>query len=171
MTDRADAVDDPLLEFYQGRDAVLTVIAQSDDDDGTDDHGEDEDDDDVTLLLVDASAGSADGVTVTEYRDLDLLLETNAERIQEIVSAAPVTPDGTSAEQAWERAVLAISPADEPVIVVRSGTAAFTVLDPVEALDDGRPSHLGSYDSIGDAIWRGLEFLAGDDEHPDDQVG
>ena len=64
-----------------------------------------------------------------------------------------------------------MSPAVEPVIIVRSGPTEFSVLDPVEALDDGRPGHLGTYDSVTDAIWRALEFLSDDDEAEDDATG
>lgn len=162
-----EAIDDPVMEFYQGRDAVLTVLAVEDErpTGGSDDSG-----DGYSLLLVDASLGSVDDLMVSEYDDLDVLLETNAERIGEIVAAAAITPDGTAAELAWEQAVVAVSPAMEPVIVVRSGPAEFSVLDPVEALDDGRPGHLGTYDSITDAIWHALEFLSDDDDATDADI-
>jgi hypothetical protein len=157
-----ELVDDPVLEFYRGRDAVLTVIAVAEEDRTS------TDEDVVELLLLDATLGSTDDITVTEYDDLDVLLETNADKIAEVVAAAPTSPDGAAAEEAWEQAVVAVSPAVEPVIVVRNGWGNLSVLDPVEVNEDGTPTLLGTYDSIGDAIWRALEFLAGEDEEPGD---
>ncbi len=144
------AMDDPVLEFYRGSDAVLSVVAIGDEDD-------------EVLLLLDAGIGGNE-VMVTEFDDLDVLFEASAERIEELVASAPVVSDDADAEVAWQQALLAISPASEPVLVARGESGQFVVLDPVEVLEDGRPGRLGAYDSLVDAIWRGIEFLADEDE-------
>ena len=150
----AAALDDPVLELYRGPDAVLSVVAI----------GEDGDE---LLLLLDAGTVGDDGsseVVVTEFDDLDVLLETSAGRLEQVAATAPVVRDDASAEEAWETALVAISPASEPVLVARSEDGHFVVLDPVDVLDDGRPGRLGEFDSLVDAIWRGIEFLADEDE-------
>jgi hypothetical protein len=160
--DEAETVDfdDPVLEFYRGPDAVLSVVAVGE--------GDDE-----LLLLLDAGVGGEENdgeVMVTEFEDLDVLFEASGERIEQVVATAPIIRDDATAEEAWQNALLAISPAAEPVLVARSESGHFLVLDPVEVLDDGRPGQLGAYDSLVDAIWRGIEFLADEDGDGDDNV-
>jgi hypothetical protein len=137
-----------LFELFEGDDTALFVFAVEDDES------------DQRFVVLEPDPSNPEDFLTAEHANLASCWEAAADTVTRLIDAAKTVPvTDVTDDDAWDALLAAVSPGDDPLLVVKDEDGHFRLLDPVERRDDGRLGDRGTFDTLPEAIDAAIGFF------------